>query len=93
MNTLSLLTSLQQRLRDQGELSLLLKIRCGAAKTRFVAQLANEAIKIDVAAVPEDGKANRELITLLTKSFGVKKDQVEILIGKTSSMKRVKVTL
>ncbi len=48
-------------------------------------------MKIDVAAVPEDGKANAELIRYLAEEFGVTRMQVEIIAGQTSAKKKIKI--
>jgi hypothetical protein len=44
-----------------------------------------------VAAPPEKGKANKELIKLLAGALGVRKDQVEIVSGQRARRKRVRV--
>ncbi len=87
-----MLVSLQQRLRAEGELMLMLKIRPGAAKTAIKSRLVDGTIKMDVAAVPEDGKANRELIEFLADSLGVAKAKIEILSGQTAKVKKVRIT-
>jgi len=48
-------------------------------------------IKAYVKAAPEKGKANKALIGLIAKEYGVKKSKVKILIGKTSREKIVEV--
>ena len=49
------------------------------------------ALKIKIASPPVDGAANAELIKLLSKTFDVSKDSVEILSGQISKVKRVKI--
>ena len=46
------------------------------------------ALKVAVAAPPEDGKANRALVELLQNVLGVKRSQVELLAGETTRQKR-----
>ena len=48
-------------------------------------------LKVKVAAVPENGKANAELCRTLAQHFQVPLRQVEIVSGATSSRKRVSV--
>jgi uncharacterized protein len=48
-------------------------------------------LKIKIAALPVEGKANDRLISFIAKSFGVPKSGVEIVKGKTSKLKTVKV--
>ena len=46
------------------------------------------ALKIAVAAPPEDGRANRALIEELRKALNIKRSQVELIGGQTSRDKR-----
>lgn len=57
-----------------------------AKKTEIVG-IHNEALKIKIKAVPEDGKANDELCLFVAKKLGLNKSQVEILRGQTSRSK------
>jgi uncharacterized protein (TIGR00251 family) len=45
-----------------------------------------------VRAAPEDGAANRGLIVLLAKTFGVPKSAVELVSGATARLKRVRIS-
>jgi len=49
------------------------------------------ALKIRVAAPPVDGAANSELVKLLSKTFGVSRNAVEILSGQSARTKQVKI--
>jgi uncharacterized protein (TIGR00251 family) len=49
------------------------------------------ALKVSLAAPPVDGKANAELIKLLSKALGVPKRAVEIAHGEQSKTKTVRV--
>jgi uncharacterized protein (TIGR00251 family) len=46
------------------------------------------ALKIAVAAPPEDGRANTALIEALSKALKIKRSQVELIGGQTSRAKR-----
>lgn len=48
-------------------------------------------LRVRLRAAPEDGKANKELVGLIAKTLGVRKDQVEILRGESSRDKSVAV--
>ncbi len=48
-------------------------------------------LKIYLTAVPLDGKANRELIKLLSKELGVAKSKISIVKGEKSSKKIIQV--
>jgi len=51
--------------------------------------LGNDALKVRLKAKPEDGKANAELIRVLSAHFGVGKNCVKILKGLKSRDKTV----
>jgi uncharacterized protein (TIGR00251 family) len=46
------------------------------------------ALKVAVTAPPEEGRANRALVEVLSKALGVKRSQVELIAGQTSRDKR-----
>jgi hypothetical protein len=50
-------------------------------------------LRIRVKSPPVDGKANKELITMLARDFGTKKTQVRIVGGKLGRDKLVEVRL
>ena len=49
----------------------------------------NGELKIRVAAAPEKGNANGELIAFLSKELGVSKSRIRLISGETSRHKRV----
>jgi len=67
-------------------------VRPNAPRTR-VRELASGVAVIDVAAPPQKGKANQELLGYLAKSLGVAKSRLEIVRGETSKRKWVRVPL
>jgi uncharacterized protein (TIGR00251 family) len=83
----------KQHLADRGSTSLDVRVRPGARRTMLKSILDDGSIKIDIAAEPEDGKANMELVRFLAGEFNVSRDQVEILSGHMSGRKRVLLTL
>ena len=48
-------------------------------------------IKVYLKSIPEQGKANKELISIIAKKLKINKDDVSILLGKTSRKKRIKI--
>lgn len=50
------------------------------------------AIKVSVTAPPEDGKANRAMIKLLSKTWGVPKSNLFIAAGGASRRKALVIT-
>lgn len=51
-----------------------------------------KALKISVTAVPEDGKANKAVIALLSKSLGLPKSSFQVLQGETARLKIILIT-
>ncbi|MEE8451551.1 MAG: DUF167 domain-containing protein [Thermoguttaceae bacterium] len=49
-------------------------------------------LKVSVTQSPEKGKANKALIALLSKQLSLRKSQLELIAGETSSKKRFLVT-
>ena len=45
-------------------------------------------LKISVTQAPEKGKANKALIAVIAKALDVRKSQIELLSGETSSRKK-----
>jgi uncharacterized protein (TIGR00251 family) len=73
----------------EGGLELAIKVVPGASRTEVVGPLGNR-LKVRVAAPPEGGKANRELLRLLQEWLGVR--DVEITAGPSSAEKTVRVS-
>jgi uncharacterized protein len=71
--------------------SLSLRVTPKSSRTEIVDQLEDGSWKIRVAAVPEKGRANREIIKFLKKALNVFK--VEIIIGKQERLKVVRITI
>lgn len=81
-----------QELKEKGSLYLQIKVKTSAKKSEFCEKLqGSEIIKVNIAAQPEKGKANKELIKLLAGEFGVDKNQIKIISGKSSKLKLVKI--
>jgi uncharacterized protein (TIGR00251 family) len=47
------------------------------------------AIKVAGTQAPEKGKANKAIIELLAKNLKIKRSQIELLSGETTSQKRL----
>lgn len=71
---------------------LRIKVLPKSPKTELTDTLADGTLKIRVAAPPEKGKANVELIKFLARRFNVAKENVSIVSGKSDSLKLVKIT-
>ena len=53
--------------------------------------LQNGRVKVRVAAVPQDGKANERLREIIAEALGVSKSSVQIIRGETSRLKTIRV--
>jgi uncharacterized protein (TIGR00251 family) len=51
----------------------------------------NNALKVSITAPPVEGKANKKCIAYLAKYFDVAKSKIEIISGKTSKNKLIKI--
>ncbi|HNY32894.1 MAG TPA: DUF167 domain-containing protein [Fibrobacteria bacterium] len=58
----------------------------GASRSRIVGELGDR-LKIQVAAPPEDGKANKAVIEVLAQWLGVAKSEVELVSGASQPAK------
>ncbi len=67
------------------------KVVPGASRDR-IAGLMGDALKVQVAAPPEKGKANAAVAALLAKALNVSPKNVTIIRGQTSPRKTVLVT-
>jgi len=62
----------------------------GASRSEIVGKLG-EALKIRVAAPPEGGKANHEIVDLVAAKLGLSLNQVAVLSGQSSPAKVLSV--
>ena len=68
---------------------LLLPVRAHAGARRSELRGAQDgALKVAVTQVPEKGKANKAIIELLADALSLKKSQIELISGETSSQKK-----
>lgn len=65
-----------------------------ASSNRIQAQKRDDGswqIRVYVTTVPEDGKANKAVIKLLSKAFGVSKSSFEIIRGQQDRDKSIRI--
>ena len=72
--------------------SFRVKVIPKSSRNEVVGTLADGTIKVKIAAVPEKGKANAELCSFLAGEFQVPRNRVEVIAGRTSPVKVVRVT-
>ena len=72
------------------ELTIKIKVEPRSSKSGIVGPYG-DALKVKLTSPPVEGKANKELIEVLAKAFGVAKKDVEIISGQSSKNKIVKL--
>ncbi len=87
-----MLEKYKEQLATSGEVVLKVKVHSKAHETRIKSVLADGVIKIDLQATPENGKGNDALFTFLAEQFAVPTSNIQILLGKFSADKTVKIT-
>jgi uncharacterized protein (TIGR00251 family) len=61
-----------------------------SSRSRIVGK-EGETYKVKVNSPPVDGKANKELISFISKTLGISKGNIEIISGKTSRIKLLRL--
>lgn len=94
MNLVDFLQLKKQELALKGQLTLSCKVKTHAGRSNVDDLLLDQqTLKISLKAAPVEGKANAELMGLLAETFGVTKNQIEIIRGATSGMKLLRISL
>ena len=71
-------------------LTLKIKVEPRSSKPGVVGPYG-DTLKVKLSSPPVEGKANKELIQLLAKEFGLPQKNVEIISGQSSKNKIVKL--
>ena len=74
----------------EGGVEIAVKVVPGASRSRLMG-LLGDALKVQVAAPAEKGKANAAVAALIAGKLGVAVKAVEIVAGQTTPNKRVRV--
>jgi uncharacterized protein (TIGR00251 family) len=77
---------------DGGKIRLEIKAVPGASKTEL-AGIKDGRLRIRLAAAPEDGKANAELLNFLSRTLGCPKRDLQLLSGEKSRLKAIALPL
>ncbi|MFC1903676.1 DUF167 domain-containing protein [Chloroflexota bacterium] len=72
------------------QVKITLRVHPNAARNE-ITDFTNEVLQIKVAAPPIKGKANKELLTFLSRKLGVSKSDLEIIKGNTSQHKVIAI--
>jgi len=75
----------------ENSLNIQVQIQPGSSKDQIIG-LHNGRLKIKISAPPIDGKANQNLIEFIAKALGVSKSKIEIVKGRTSKLKTLKIS-
>lgn len=73
-----------------GAVHFAVKVVPGASRTR-IQGLHGDALKVQVAAPPEHGKANAAVLALLAEALGTTQNQVALVRGASSPRKTIAV--
>ena len=65
---------------------LRLRVKPGGRQQRLIGAYGG-ALKLEVSAAPERGRANTAVIRLLSEALGIRRNQVEIVAGASSQDK------
>lgn len=87
-----MLESLISELAEKDTVQFYVRVRSGMAKTEVQSIMDDESVKIHVAAIAENGKANAELKRYLAEEFGVAKENVKMLSGASNRVKLIRIT-
>ena len=67
-----------------------LRVRPGARRSAL--EPAESALKVQVTAPPQDGKANAQVIALLAEAWRLPRSSFDVVKGQTSRAKTVRVS-
>ncbi len=70
---------------------LVVKVIPNSSQNEVIGTMSDGALKVKVTTAPVDGKANDQLIELLSKYFHCPKNTITIVSGKTSKRKIVSI--
>ncbi len=80
----------KSKAKAQNELILKIKVEPRSSRSEVVGHYG-DALKVKLTSPPVEGKANRELIEVLAREFGIPKKDVEIISGQASKNKTVRL--
>ena len=83
--------AIHKNLIDENEVYFRIKVRPGAAKNEIMGEMSDGTWKINIAAAPERGKANQELIRFLAKELKLNKENIKIISGTADRIKLIKI--
>jgi hypothetical protein len=79
------------KLANNKEIFLKVKLAPQASTVGFMGRLADGSVKIAVKSVPEQGRANQELIKFLARALKVPATNIKIISGAGARLKLIKI--
>lgn len=86
-----MLTELKKRVHDGEKIVLKVKVIPKSGRHEISDLLEDGTVKIKLKSAPEQSKANRELIELLSDFFEVKYQHIMIISGEKARLKLVEI--
>ena len=77
-------------MKNNNSLIIKIKVEPRSSKSGIVGPYG-DALKVKLTSPPVEGKANKELVEVLSKEYGVPKKNIEIISGQSSKNKTVKL--
>jgi len=75
---------------DQDKTDIKVKLIPRSSRNRILGK-SGDAYKVKVTSPPVDGKANKALVDLLAKRLKIPKSSIEIVSGKSSRVKYIRI--
>ncbi len=85
------LDNLISEFHKQGEVVFLCKVSSGSKNSEIKEMMSDGSLKVRVKSVAEKGKANINLKHILSQEFEVPINNVKIITGHTSRLKKVMI--
>jgi len=67
------------------------KVVPGSSRTKIAGEYDGR-LKVNIAAPPEKGKANKTLVKFLAETLALRKNDITIIRGAASAVKRIRVS-
>ena len=75
----------------EGDILVLNVLGTPSAKRDLILKPKANQLKISVTAAPDDGKATDYMVKFLSREFGVSKSDIEVVFGRTSINKQLRI--
>lgn len=79
-------------MKDEKTKDLIVTVLPRSSKNEVIEENCNY-LRVKLTAAPVKGEANKELIKILAKKYGISKSRVEILKGLTAKEKLIRIYL